>query len=81
MHPLAPQALDEHVVDPLEPDRAVREDFHHMVGRGKDIGVAQDEEGARRRAVDEAHRGREDGDAGALGADQRTGDVEAVLRQ
>ena len=45
------------------------------------VGEAEDEQAARGRAVDQADGRFQDGDAGALGAGQRGGDVEAVLGQ
>ena len=55
--------------------------FGNGIGGGEDVGEADDREHPSPRARDQLERGAEDGDAGALGADQRPGDVEAVLGQ
>ena len=52
-----------------------------MISGGEDIGIAQQQDRPGRRAVDEAELCLKDGDAGALGADQCFGHVEAVFRQ
>ena len=66
---------------PSSPSRLVLEHLHHVVGRGRGVDVAGDDERAAGRAVDQVHGRLEHGHAGALGAGERPGDVEAVLGQ
>ena len=72
---------DQPVVDAFEADRMVSEDVGHVIGRAEHVGIAEHEQRAPRRAVDEAHRRTEDRDARAFGSDERTRDIEAVLGQ
>ncbi len=53
----------------------------HVIGRRGQIGKAEDHDSAVRRTVDQSNGRLDDRDARALGADQRAGDVEAVLGQ
>ncbi len=75
------QVVHQRVVHALEPERLVREHLRHVVARDERVLVAEHEQRARRRAVDQVHRRLEVGDARALGAGEGPGDVEAVLGQ
>ena len=67
---------------PFEADRAVPRTSRHVVGGVVDVRIAEDEQRARRRAVDEPRRSpRARATHVAFGADQRARDVEAVLGQ
>ena len=57
------------------------QDERHIVGGDEGIGKAEADEDAARRAVHQAQRCFEHGDAGAFAADQRARDVEAILRK
>jgi hypothetical protein len=73
--------LDEDVVDSLEPGRLVLQHLWNLVG-GLELAVpAEHEQRLVLRARDQVHRRLEHRDARALGADERRGDVEVVLRQ
>ena len=73
--------LDQDVVDALEPERLVGHHHRDVVACEAGVGEAEDEQAALGRAVDQADGRLEDRDAGALGARERGGDVEAVLGQ
>jgi hypothetical protein len=65
----------------LQPDRAELQHLGDVVAGGVDVGVAEHHQPPVLRAGDQPH-GRLQGDrAGGLGADERPGDVEAVLGQ
>ena len=72
---------DQTIVDAFEPDRFAREDFGDVIARGVDVRITEHQERAGGRTVDEANARAENDNARALGADQRTRDVESVLRQ
>ena len=77
---LGDHVLDQLVVEPLEPDRlGSLEDHRDVVGGLEHIGIAEQQRAALLRARDQADRRVEDVRAGALGADERARDVEAVL--
>jgi hypothetical protein len=76
---LAAHEVDQHAVEAFQADGAVLEDARHGVGGEEGVGKASDGEHAEGRAGGEVERGGDDGGAGALGADQRAGDVEAVF--
>jgi len=71
--------LDQALVDALQADGAGLQDLGDVVPRAVHVLVAEHQQRARRRAVDQAHAGLQDGDAGAFRSHQRAGDVEAVL--
>ena len=66
---------------PSSPTGRCSSTMRDVVAGRVDVGVAEHHEGPRRPGVDEPHGGLEHDDAGALGADERAGDVEAVLGQ
>ncbi len=73
--------LDHPLIESLETDRPVAEDLGHLVAAASQVGVAEGNHHARRRAVDQADGRLQHGGAGALGADQRTCDVKSMLWQ
>ena len=73
--------LDQRLVHPLEPERPVLEHRRHAVAGHERVLVARARAATARRAVDQVHRRLEVGDAGALGAGEGAGDVEAVVRE
>ena len=77
----APHEVDEQGVEAFEADRLVLQDEGNVVGRDKGICKTQAHQHAARRAVHQAQGGFEHGDAGAFGADQGAGNVEAIFRQ
>ena len=66
---------------PSRPIGPYSQNLGNGIGSGEDIGEADDRQHPLARARYQLEGGVEDGDAGALGADQRAGDVEAVLGQ
>ena len=78
---LAPAGLDQAIVEPLQSDRAGGHDLGRSIGRLEDVVEAKHQQGPAGRAGHEPNRRLQDRDARALGADERTGNVEAVLRQ
>ena len=77
----AAQVGDQAVVDRLQSGRPVLQDRRDGVGGQVDVGVAEHQQHPRRRTVDKLTSRFEDERAGALGADQGLGQVEAALRQ
>ena len=73
--------LDEDVVEPFQADRPGFEDLRDVVARAVDVGVAEHQQRPGPAGWGPGAAGLEDGDAGALRADERPGDVEAVLGQ
>ena len=71
----------ETIVERFERGRLELHQLGDVVAGLEDVGVAQHDQAARRRAVDEPQRRFQDRHAGSLGADQRPRDVEAVLGQ
>src|SRR5215831_1323659 len=67
------------VIDALKPDRARLQNLWDMIARLVHVGIPEDQERARRRAMHESHGGLQYRDAGPLTADQRPRDVKAVL--
>ncbi len=76
---LAAHEIDQQMVKALEADGAMLEDARDGVGGQEGVGEAQHGEHAEGRAGGEVEGGGDDGGAGALRADQRAGDVEAVF--
>ena len=72
---------DEVVVDPFQADRLGRQHLHDVVAGAVHVRVAENQQRAHRRAVDQTQRRLQDHDAGAFRSDQGLGDIEAVLRQ
>ena len=81
VHALGVHVVDQPLVDPLKPHRAVLEDLGNVVGGVEDVLVAEHQQGAAGRAVHQADGRLEHRGQGALGTDQGTSDVEAVLGQ
>ena len=81
MEALPLHELREPEVDPLERHGPMGHDLGDVVRRLEDVRVAHDQERARREAGDEPDLRLQHRHARGLGADQRAGDVEAVLRQ
>jgi hypothetical protein len=81
VHALLAHVLHEHVVDGLAGYRAVLHDPRHGVACVGDRVEAEDQQCTCRRPGVQCHRGLERGRARPLGARQRSGDMEAVLRQ
>ncbi len=73
--------IDQPVVDPFERGGAIGHDLGHVITGRVDIRIAEHQERARGRTVDEPHRGLQDHHAAAFGAHQGARDVEAVLGQ
>ena len=78
---LALDEVHEHVVDRFEPDGPVGEHVRHGVGRGEDVGKRDHDEDAFLRAWHKLERRAQNGDAGPLGADERTRHIEPILGQ
>ena len=73
--------LDEQVVDGLQAHGSVPEHAHDVVGRGADVGVPEDDQGAGAGVGHQAQGGLEHRRARALASDQGPGHVESVLGQ
>ena len=71
--------VDHDLIESLQSDAAAGEHLGDRVGGGVDIGVPQHQQHPCRRALDQPYGRLEHRHAGALGADQRAGDVEAML--
>jgi hypothetical protein len=78
---LLPLQFDQPIVEALHRERPVRCDARNSVGRGGDVGVAENDENPVRQSLDEAQLGVQHRDQRALAADEGTRDVEPVLRQ
>ena len=77
-----PLILDQLLVDGLQPDRLEPvDDFRDMIAGGGDVVVVHDDGHPLEHGRGQHQRGLQDRHAGALGADQRAGDVEALLGQ
>ncbi len=72
---------DQLVVDAFETGRLVFHDLRAVVGRVKNIRVAEDQQRTDRRIVDQLHRRLENGHASAFAASERARDVKALFRQ
>ena len=77
--PLRARVVDEEIVEAFEADGLVLHDFGDVVGALIDVGIGDDQQDALRRTLDQAAGCFENRDAGAFGADQCAGDVEAVF--
>ncbi len=75
------RVADQKIVEAFESDGLVRHDFGNVVGTLINVGIGDDQQHAFRRTLDQAARRFENGDAGALGADEGAGHVEAILGQ
>jgi hypothetical protein len=73
--------VDEPLVDAFETDRPMAQHQRHRIAGPENVGEARRHQHALRWARDEAETGLEHGNAGAFGADERAGEVEALLRQ
>ena len=80
-HALAPHEVHQQLVESLKANGPVLQGPRNRVCRQKCIGKTQYGEQAERRAGAQVKRGRDDVGAGSLGAHQRAGHVEVVLRQ
>ena len=80
-HPLVVHVREHAAVDALERDRLVRVAERDVIAGGEDVGEPEDDERSARRAVHQPQLGLQHGDTRVLGADERAGDVEAVLGQ
>ncbi len=76
---LALHEIDDQPVKAFQPDGIVFQNARHNIGGEKAVGEGQHGEHAEGRTGGEVERGGDDRGAGALGADQRAGYVEAVL--
>lgn len=77
---LGVHVLHQQIVDRFDADRAMRAKLRNEVGGVADVVKADDDQNpARGRYQDQLRP--QDGDTGAFAADQRAGDIEAVLRQ
>ncbi len=77
--PFVVQSVDDAALEPFEADRRRLENRGHVIGRRKRVRIAEADEHAVLRAVDEPQRRAEHDRARAFGADERPGDMEAVL--
>ena len=75
------QPADDAPVEPLHRDRGEGQDLDDGVTRDVDLGEAEHEQALVGRVLDQPQPRPEDRHAGPLRADQRAGDVKAVLRQ
>ena len=77
-----PLILDQLLVDGLQPDRLEPvDDLRDMIAGRGDVVVVHDDGHPLQHGRGQHQRGLQDRHAGALGADQRAGDVEALLGQ
>src|SRR5581483_4976724 len=73
--------IDEEVVETLQADRLIVEDFRHVVGALVDVGIGDDQQNPLRRALDQPAGGLQRCGAGSFRAHQGAGYVEAIFRQ
>ena len=79
--PFRARVADQKIVEAFEADGLVRHDLGNVVGALINVGIGDDQQHALGRAFDQAAGGFENRDAGAFGADEGAGDMEAILGQ
>ena len=81
MNALLDHVVDQIIVQPFKADGLVFKNLCDVIAGGVNVRVAQHQQRARRRAVNQAHSRFENRHAGAFAANQRAGDMKAFLRQ
>ena len=79
--PLGPRVVSEKIVETFKADGLVLHDLGNMIGTLVNVGIGEDQQNPFGRAFHEAASGFKNGDAGAFGADERAGYMEAVFRK
>ena len=81
VHAFVAARIDHDVVKTFEANGAMLHDSRNVVSADINVGPSDDEKYARRRTLDEAAGGLENGDARSFGANESAGYVKAVFRK